>query len=94
MMSRYHDVCAALVVSCSARLQVLRGSTRRSASRVPNFLQTAERGANTGHGRNPRRYDAIWANPHFRVGNVEYLYEQGVAAGTDHALVVADLSLT
>ena len=47
----------------------------------------------TNPGRNPRRYDAIWASPHFGVDNVTYIYEEALAAGTDHALVVADLKL-
>jgi endonuclease/exonuclease/phosphatase family metal-dependent hydrolase len=47
----------------------------------------------TGNRRNPRRYDAIWASPHFSVDNVAYMYDEAIAAGTDHALVVADLRL-
>jgi hypothetical protein len=38
------------------------------------------------------RYDHIYANwPDFRVRDIRYLYEEACAAGSDHALVVADL---
>lgn len=48
----------------------------------------------TGTPRNPRRYDAIWASPHFSVKDVQYLYEPAVEAGSDHALVLSDLELS
>lgn len=47
----------------------------------------------TGAPRNPRRYDAIWASPHFAVNAVDYRYEAALDAGSDHALVTADLTL-
>ena len=38
------------------------------------------------------RYDHIYASwPDFRVNDVRYLYEEACAAGSDHALVAADL---
>lgn len=40
------------------------------------------------------RYDAVWLSDHFEVDSVEYLYEESVAAGTDHALVLVDATLT
>lgn len=40
----------------------------------------------------PYRYDAIWITPDFGVDGIEYRYDEAIAAGTDHALVVADLS--
>lgn len=39
----------------------------------------------------PRRYDVICATPDFQVERVEYLYEEALQAGSDHALVVATL---
>ena len=48
----------------------------------------------TGTPRNPRRYDAIWASPHFSVKDVQYLYEPAVEAGSDHALVLSDIELS
>jgi hypothetical protein len=40
----------------------------------------------------PCRYDFILASPHFSVQAVVYPYEASVAAGSDHSMVVADLS--
>jgi hypothetical protein len=45
------------------------------------------------HGKNRFRYDAIWLSPHFEVSSVVYRYEEALAAGTDHALVVVDAAL-
>lgn len=39
------------------------------------------------------RFDAIWLSPHFQVRSVEYHYEAAIEAGTDHALVLADVEL-
>ncbi|MGB5675554.1 MAG: hypothetical protein WBO43_13495, partial [Gemmatimonadota bacterium] len=41
----------------------------------------------------PARYDAIWASPEWRVDEVRYLFEEAVDAGSDHALVYADVGL-
>jgi endonuclease/exonuclease/phosphatase family metal-dependent hydrolase len=41
----------------------------------------------------PVRYDHIWTTADIEVVRVEYLYEEAMAAGSDHALVVADLEL-
>lgn len=39
------------------------------------------------------RYDAIWISPHFDVHGVSYHYDEAVETGTDHALVIADLTM-
>jgi endonuclease/exonuclease/phosphatase family metal-dependent hydrolase len=39
------------------------------------------------------RYDSIRVSPGIRVTDVRYLYEDAVRAGSDHALVVADIDL-
>jgi endonuclease/exonuclease/phosphatase family metal-dependent hydrolase len=39
----------------------------------------------------PCRYDFIYITPDFVVSEVRYLYEEAIQAGSDHALVVADL---
>ena len=39
------------------------------------------------------RYDSIRVSPGISVTNVRYLYEDAVQAGSDHALVVADIDL-
>lgn len=41
----------------------------------------------------PCRYDVILASPEFSVGRVEYRYDDAIAAGSDHGLVVAHLTL-
>lgn len=40
--------------------------------------------------KTPVRYDQIWLSPQFKVKTVEHLYEEAIAAGTDHALVIAE----
>ena len=39
----------------------------------------------------PCRYDFIYITPDFEVSEVRYLYEEAIQAGSDHALVVADM---
>lgn len=41
----------------------------------------------------PRRFDAIWATPHWKINSVDHLYDAAVQAGSDHAVVLADLEL-
>ncbi len=43
---------------------------------------------------NGRRFDSVWVSRHWRVRNIEHLYELGIAAGSDHAPVMVDLDLT
>jgi endonuclease/exonuclease/phosphatase family metal-dependent hydrolase len=50
-------------------------------------------GRRTNHPGTDRRFDSIWVSKHFHVRNVQYLYEKAIAAGSDHAAVVADLTL-
>lgn len=40
------------------------------------------------------RYDSVWLSHHFDVNRVEYLYSESREAGTDHALVLVDATLT
>lgn len=40
----------------------------------------------------PRRYDALWLSPDLVPSSVTYEYEASVEAGSDHALVMADVS--
>lgn len=53
--------------------------------------RTGIRGGNPG---TPRRFDSIWVSDHWSVKDVKYLYEEGLNAGGDHAVVVADLALS
>jgi hypothetical protein len=41
-----------------------------------------------------RRYDSVWVSRHWVVRHIEHLYEEGIAAGSDHAPVMVDLDLT
>ena len=41
-----------------------------------------------------RRFDSVWVSRHWVVRHIEHLYEEGIAAGSDHAPVVVDLDLT
>lgn len=41
----------------------------------------------------PVRYDHIWATGDLEVIEVRYLYDEAVAAGSDHALVLADFDV-
>jgi len=43
---------------------------------------------------NPRRFDSVWVSRHWIVRHIEHLYEEGIAAGSDHAPVMVDLDLT
>lgn len=43
---------------------------------------------------NPRRFDSVWVSRHWVVRHIEHLYDEGIAAGSDHAPVVVDLDLT
>ena len=41
-----------------------------------------------------RRFDSIWLTGHWAVRHIEHLYHEGITAGSDHAVVVADLART
>jgi hypothetical protein len=41
-----------------------------------------------------RRFDSVWVSGHWVVRHIEHLYEEGIAAGSDHAPVMVDLDLT
>jgi endonuclease/exonuclease/phosphatase family metal-dependent hydrolase len=40
-----------------------------------------------------RRFDSVWVSRHWVVRHIEHLYEEGIAAGSDHAPVIVDLDL-
>jgi hypothetical protein len=50
---------------------------------------TTHRGGEAGR----RRFDSIWATPEFNLRAFSTRYEEALAAGTDHAMLVADLEL-
>jgi DNA (cytosine-5)-methyltransferase 1 len=41
-----------------------------------------------------RRFDSVWVSRHWVVRHIEHLYDEGIAAGSDHAPVMVDLDLT
>ena len=53
--------------------------------------RTGKRKNSPGTGR---RFDAIWLTRHWTVQHISHLYDEGIAAGSDHAVVVADLAPT
>jgi hypothetical protein len=44
-----------------------------------------------GQPSTPWRFDSIWISKGLRVVSLDYLYERGLAAGSDHAVVLAEL---
>jgi hypothetical protein len=55
---------------------------------------THRTGRRTNSPGTARRFDSIWVSPHWTVQSIAHLYDDGIAAGSDHAVVVADLTLT
>lgn len=43
--------------------------------------------------KEPVRHDHLWATPDLAVLDVQYRYDEGVAAGSDHALIVTDFEI-
>jgi hypothetical protein len=52
--------------------------------------RTGKRKNSPGTGR---RYDSVWVSRHWVVRHIKHLYEEGIAAGSDHAPVMVDLDL-
>jgi hypothetical protein len=48
--------------------------------------------AHTGSPGTGRRFDSIWVTGHLVVQHIAHLYDEAIAAGSDHAIVVADLA--
>ena len=51
--------------------------------------RTGKRRDSAGTGR---RFDSIWMTRHWTVSRIDHLYDEGIAAGSDHAVIVADLT--
>ena len=58
----------------------------------PNGPLAISHRTGTDH-QHPVRYDAIWHSPEFSVQAIDYYFDESVAAGTDHALVIAEFAL-
>jgi len=66
--------------------------SRIRAERPAGPLATSHRTGKTSTSPGiPRRYDTLWISQHLRVAAMSYNYENAVAAGSDHALVRAEL---
>jgi endonuclease/exonuclease/phosphatase (EEP) superfamily protein YafD len=50
-------------------------------------------GKRKAHPGTDRRFDSIWVSRHFSVDMIGYPYDASIAAGSDHAAVIADLSI-
>ncbi len=61
---------------------------RISAERPAGPLAVSHR-----DGSQPVRYDHIWATPDLEVIDVRYLFDEAAAAGSNHALVLADFEV-
>ena len=38
------------------------------------------------------RFDSIWVTRHWAVQHIDHLYDDAIEAGSDHAVVIADLT--
>jgi len=66
-------------------------SARIEADRPDGPLAVTYRTGPADHHR--FRFDQIWLTDHFEVTSMTHLYKQALSAGTDHALVLADVQL-
>jgi endonuclease/exonuclease/phosphatase family metal-dependent hydrolase len=88
------------------RVHALEDALRRWLSDHPDELERIRRERPSGplalshrtgrrktHPGTDRRFDSIWISRHFQVESIDYLYDQSVTAGSDHAAVLVDLVL-
>ena len=86
------------------RIHDLRDAFRDYLSNKPDLLEAIKQSRPkgplavshiTGKGYTPteRRYDFIFVSPDIRVKKVDYIFEEACAAGSDHALVYAELEI-
>jgi hypothetical protein len=50
----------------------------------------------TGRRNSPgtgRRFDSIWITSHRTIRHIDHLYDEGTAADSDHAAIIADLAI-
>jgi hypothetical protein len=64
---------------------------KKSSGPLAITHRTGRRKDSLGTGR---RFDSVWVSRHWVVRHIEHFYEEGIAAGSDHAPVVVDLDLT
>ena len=64
------------------------------AGRPGPLAVTHPTGRRTNAPGTARRFNSVWISRHWVVRHIELLYEEGIAAGSDHAPVMVDLDLT
>jgi hypothetical protein len=65
------------------------------SSRQSLLALHADHGVSTAASARDRgRFDSIWITHHWTATHVSHLYDEAITAGSDHAIVAADLTLT
>jgi hypothetical protein len=72
----------------------LASPTRRGMKPEPPLAITHRTGRRKNSPGTGRRFDSVWVSRHWVVRHIKHLYEEGIAAGSDHAPVMVDLDLT
>ena len=72
-----------------SRRRVARALAGRPEGPLASTHPTGKRKNSSGTGR---RFDSIWLTGHWTVQHISHLYDDGIAAGSDHALVITDLA--
>lgn len=86
---RLHDAYRRWLNDDPARMQAV--ALERPSGPLAVSHHTGRRRSGPGV---PRRYDSLWISPEIAISNITYNYENAIAAGTDHALLTAELSIT
>lgn len=71
------------------REQLMRDGTAAATATYLALTYTTRNGGAAGR----RRFDSIWATPEFALRRIATHYEEALAAGTDHAMLVADIEI-
>lgn len=85
---RYHDVLLAMHNREPSRRE------RSAAQRPDGPLEVSYVRGHAGQQQTACRYDVVYASEHFTIDDVRYLYDESIAAGSDHAAVAVRLTLT
>lgn len=93
------------MICCSGQMHPLDDALRRWLADRPGGAERLAASAPLRPGHHPptgrrkdssgagRRFDCIWIPRHWTVQRIDHLYDAGIAAGSDHAVVVADLAI-
>jgi endonuclease/exonuclease/phosphatase family metal-dependent hydrolase len=96
--SRYGGEEALLGPACRGRFDVFRRYLEEHQDQLAAIVAARPNGplavSHVLKGGGQRRYDHLWATDQFRVLNAEYRFDETTrSAGSDHALVIADLKI-